>query len=446
MSRVILLGAGASVEAGVPDTYQMTEVIAKRFREDSSLQKNSEVITFVIGGLLFQKGIDGKDPFSGINVEELFNAVQLLAERRSLEAAPFVGSWHASVERFDKAVLPQTDQVYRLILENITKGIFDSFPKETSSSEERAIEEALRKSIAHMLKDRSPWGPSDGVGYGVKKYLSWLVEKWRSNIKSGRSTNNTEFDQQFTVAIDQLLENPGEGEIFRKTADLMIKTLTDIVWIEDESKVDYLLPLLDLRTRDEKMVIATLNYDNGIEILCKKNNLEYTTGIQEWSESGNFEFKDGICLLKLHGSIDWTLRNKGHVISHKTIEQLTSDDIKTKTSFYGMQSRYRPAVIFGQSNKLTAEGPFLDLLRSFKMELEKANELFVIGYSFRDIHINEYISQWLNHDKTNTMKIVDPYFETNKSKYVNKLREFKYYNSERIEVIQSEASKALKEL
>ena len=46
------------------------------------------------------------------------------------------------------------------------------------------------------------------------------------------------------------------------------------------------------------------------------------------------------------------------------------------------EESFRPAVSFGQRNKLTAEGPFLDLLRAFQVELAKADRLTVIGYSF----------------------------------------------------------------
>jgi hypothetical protein len=45
-----------------------------------------------------------------------------------------------------------------------------------------------------------------------------------------------------------------------------------------------------------------------------------------------------------------------------------------------MKGQARPAVIFGQRNKLTAEGPFLDLLRAFREELSRSTSLTVVGY------------------------------------------------------------------
>src|SRR5262249_39620021 len=147
--------------------------------------------------------------------------------------------------------------------------------------------------------------------------------------------------------------------------------------------------------------------------------LTFTTGIREWSETGSFvQSGDGLFLLKLHGSIDWALdrdqRSEDRPIPHSVIRQVSDAQVKT--------SGFRPAVIFGQRNKLTAEGPFLDLLRAFQQELSRADGLTVVGYSFRDAHVNEYISQWLNKSKTRTMRVIDPYLDDHQNEYVAQLR------------------------
>jgi hypothetical protein len=67
----------------------------------------------------------------------------------------------------------------------------------------------------------------------------------------------------------------------------------------------------------------------------------------------------------------------------------------------------RLAVIFGGRNKLTAEGPFLDLLVKFKENLDSHSHLLVIGYSFRDEHINQCIVRWLGTDVSRSITIVD---------------------------------------
>ena len=63
----------------------------------------------------------------------------------------------------------------------------------------------------------------------------------------------------------------------------------------------------------------------------------------------------------------------------------------------GAQTRIsgNPAVIFGQGNKLRSEGPFMAMLMEFERQVGAARNLVVIGYSFRDAHVNAVIRRWL---------------------------------------------------
>jgi len=80
-----------------------------------------------------------------------------------------------------------------------------------------------------------------------------------------------------------------------------------IVWISLPSKVEYLYPLINLARNQGKLVISTLNYDNTIELATEPNNFNCNTGIDYRSKTGNFDTcGDGLHLLKLHGSVDWT--------------------------------------------------------------------------------------------------------------------------------------------
>ena len=74
----------------------------------------------------------------------------------------------------------------------------------------------------------------------------------------------------------------------------------------------------------------------------------------------------------------------------------------------GDEGTGRPAVIFGQRGKLRAEGPFLSLLAEFERQLSNAGRLVVIGYSFRDDHVNEIIRRWTADDIARQITVVDP--------------------------------------
>lgn len=389
MNEMILLGAGASVEAGVPDTYGMTRKIAKLFRKDISLKPYSPIISFVVGGLLFQQGVKGEDPLQGaVNVEELFNAVQLLAERNTLEAASFVGSWHSMVQELDRARLPEPrfgHRVYELIR--------NEFAKER----------------------RSKWSISSGLG-------------------------GHDFERVFNDAFERMKDRPGDGEIFSETAESMIRELAKIVWIDQAECVTYLKPLVSLVDTQARLTVATLNYDNGIEQLTQSAGVPCTTGIDVWSRTGSFEpSSSGVFLIKLHGSIDWALdrdqSSEDRPMPHSVIRQVDATQFD--------KSRFRPAVVFGQRNKLTAEGPFLDLLRAFQHELSRSDILTIVGYSFRDDHVNEYISQWLNQSRERKIRIINPQFDHNLSSYAEQLVRF---GGNRVEIFREAAGTGLAKL
>ena len=105
MSEMILLGAGASACAGVPGAFEMSSRMLSLLRANVRFQMHAHALSFVAGGLLFEAGRNNANPLEpAINVEDLFNAVQLLAERGSLEAAPFIGSWHPFIDELDRLI------------------------------------------------------------------------------------------------------------------------------------------------------------------------------------------------------------------------------------------------------------------------------------------------------------------------------------------------------
>jgi hypothetical protein len=70
------------------------------------------------------------------------------------------------------------------------------------------------------------------------------------------------------------------------------------------------------------------------------------------------------------------------------------------------------------------EGIFLDLLRQFDNELSRSDLLTVVGYSFRDEHINFYIKKFLRRASDNVIRIAMPDFETSNVEFIGHLREF----------------------
>ena len=375
MSGIILLGAGASVEADIPDAYKMTEVILDSFNYyNKDLEK---VANFVVAGLLFQKGVQGKNPLkSRVDIEEFFNAILLLSDRSSIELAPFIGSWHSLIDELDK-IQPST------------------------------------------------WGSQ----------LS-LERSFENSFRPGYSLSH--FSSEILKAIEKMQPKPGRGRIFRQISQYMKAMLHDLAWINFPERVNYLKPLIN-KADNNKLIIATLNYDNVIELASKSEGMICNTFINTWSESGKIIIQDdALNLLKLHGSIDWTWKppEKYSRYQHlyKNVEQLSDEEME--------KGNDNPAIIFGRT-KLTTEGPFLDLLKTFQDSLYGAKILTVIGYSFRDDHINNYILHWLNKSDDHLMRIIDPAFEASDVDFFGYLKYIRQQSPERIEVICETTGKAL---
>jgi hypothetical protein len=443
MKEMLLFGAGASQEADVPTAFELTEKIAEEFRKSLYPKRHSQVVSFVLGGLLFKRGIEGENPLSsGVNVEEFFNAIQLLADRNALEAAPFVGSWHSMVEEFDK-LQPSTRHIGRvqeIIFKSVTEKIISSFPTSLpafgTNDIDKKLSEVIKKTVEAALKKQSFSSSSfNSVGKEVGDLVLETLKKWIQPLRSARPSSS-EFEREFKLAIDQQGQ-PGEGRIFREVADEMIEMLVRLVFVEEPARVAHLKPLKDVLSVQPRLTIATLNYDNCVELFCGNAGIPCDTGIDEWSEKGSFEEeKDGVFLLKLHGSIDWQSgsgRSEERPMPHRVIKRATAMQAK--------ESSYRPAVIFGSRNKLTAEGPFLDLLRAFQRELKRAERLTIVGYSFGDAHINVYISQWLNSGSKNRLRIINgEKFGRDPNGYARDLLEFA---RERVEIIPKKAGPGL---
>ncbi|HXQ72760.1 MAG TPA: hypothetical protein VN844_19840, partial [Pyrinomonadaceae bacterium] len=93
-AEMLLLGAGASKEAGIPDAKEMAKEMIKKFNADSRLEKEAQVLNFLNEQLIAAARKRSSNPaLDCVDIEELYNAILLLSEREKLEISPFVESW-----------------------------------------------------------------------------------------------------------------------------------------------------------------------------------------------------------------------------------------------------------------------------------------------------------------------------------------------------------------
>lgn len=170
---------------------------------------------------------------------------------------------------------------------------------------------------------------------------------------------------------------------------------------------DYLQPLFsDLPCR-----IATLNYDLCVEEAARSAAIELYDGIEAWTGGFNWPWEQmpaahAVHLLKLHGSIDW----EPAVTTLGGPARAGENPLTHGPSLRGSGSAALeiPGLVFGAQGKLRADGPFLAMLMEFSRWMESTDRLVVVGYSFRDKHINRVIVDWLEQPHHKTLDVIDP--------------------------------------
>jgi hypothetical protein len=232
---------------------------------------------------------------------------------------------------------------------------------------------------------------------GPSVTVSTLAQSLGSAIKAGRQNGREVYD-----LAKKILEAVTGARLSESILSDMQTAVLESVQVKDDTDIEYLIPLVRVATQHSELSIATLNYDTVVENLCKRHNFPCSDGIDDSDRSHQARrvmafHNEGIRLYKLHGSTSWKYHLGQKVVSH------VEDGVPTYTGEH--------VVRFGGRNKLTAHWPFFELFWYWRESLKSAKVLWIIGYSFRDDHVNEAIINWLGSDDSRQIAIVDPYFE-----------------------------------
>jgi hypothetical protein len=439
--RTILLGAGASAEAGVPVATEMTKQLHD-LSTQGIMEVDVEILRFVAAGILFRKGARGDSPFGGVDIEELLNALSLLADRDELEVTAFVGAWHPRVDALDRA--QGLEPALMRLETEIVHSVGDALEKSLvggpgSSSVSREIDRALEKTLASSFGSRSGGISASSISSIGSRIVAHVEEKLR-NVAGQMRVRHGPGRGRVSGAVRHALieaQRSGEGKSFRDLQRRLTKYLSHLAWIRDPIKVQYLKPILGELSRQGRLVVASLNYDNAIELLCSEAAVKAYVGVDDWTWTSEVTLPDcGLSLLKLHGSVDWTLDESQEAgVSTHRMRIVAPAEVSKAT--------HLPAVVFGGRSKLRADGPFLDLFAAFRRELASTDDLVIVGYSFRDEHINEYIGNWLSGSESRTITIIDLHATSIDSEFASKLMAL---GAKRVLVLEGAASAGLAEV
>ena len=336
-----LLGAGASLPAGMPCTEQLTEAVlhVESYQQnpdeyfekvssescDRSWPGNKLLLQLLLGNLKDRCNsyFDEENKSREVNYEDIYFAASQLEE-------------HLLEEYENPAIEPLT----KALLEDL----------------QPALLEHLRESVPQHLT-----GPSDGVQLRIE--LKDLAVRACHYIRS--------------VVMLELRREPTS----RKHLTCLVDAICD--------------------PNVEACDIFTLNHDLLIERVLHEHRLvlvdgfrEPEQGMAEW-DAGSFERPSRHYLLKLHGSIDWVDHPaKGLVKTLSDVWERAYDD-GGDLRFPGQPG---PKMLIGTFNKIRDYygTPYFDLAATFRRQLTRINWLVVSGYSFGDKGINTALSEWMD--------------------------------------------------
>ena len=96
---VLLVGAGASVEAGIPDSSKMIDEIHDLVSNNASWNRYRDLYRYLRSSIFFADGLEGifgdRVPF---NIERLVNVLDELQKKERHALYPFVGAWNPKLQ------------------------------------------------------------------------------------------------------------------------------------------------------------------------------------------------------------------------------------------------------------------------------------------------------------------------------------------------------------
>jgi hypothetical protein len=349
-ATVLLLGAGASAEAGIRTTAYLTYDVVK-------------------GALDREKA----------RLAEAEARDKALRDRARAGDSAAQAEWQALIQYKNHPITP----VIRADPLEVVFGRLRAQAAETPGSDlVPTVDLELLVTTLDDLADRSErglaafvheWDPSLlGVDHAPGDVFVGLpIERYDLNL------------WYFVEAIIEKRLSPGTGEPFRRARAQIVAELPHHLGLTDSA--DYLTAVAEWAKAGARQVF-TLNYDLAVETAAERSGMSWTHGLDKWKQRRELSWDSDVDvqLVKLHGSLRW-------------------DDLVGT----GEQS-----FLLGGVNKLTVQGPYLQLLLELSSALQGAETLIVIGYSFRDSHINGLIQRFIEdvaeRGDSPKIHIVDP--------------------------------------
>lgn len=245
---LFLLGAGASIDAGLFDTNRLTREIYKILCNDH-YKVPGKVFGYVVAKILARKVRQGGSPFDEVNVEEAYDGVERLILRDRDLTSEFVSSW----DPFLDALQPKFDKEKFI----------------------RSLEKSIHIDSRHSLRGQF------SIMFDRRNIRDVAEEIARLETSSAFTRQANILTYLTNALLLCLRHNPKRMMYMKKLVDVICYAGGDI---------------------------GSLNYDTVTEDALKSRSISYDYGLSSWSEKKIVSFvgsRADIRLMKLHGSMNW---------------------------------------------------------------------------------------------------------------------------------------------
>lgn len=165
-----------------------------------------------------------------------------------------------------------------------------------------------------------------------------------------------------------------------------------------ETHPEYICKLRDFLLPRKRLKVFTLNYDCCVEDACAAAGIDVITGFnpvtKKWDPSLFDKRRRGINLYKMHGSLRW-FEAQEHASSLTHIMELLPCECNSPNSPPSGVIKVWPSpeLVLGPGTKIQSDDPFLTLYYEFHNSMHAAQCCVVIGYGYRDRHINSVMDR-----------------------------------------------------
>jgi len=122
-SILFLLGAGASVDAGIMHAKAMTDDIECKIREDEDFTSYRDLYNYLKSSIVYQRGLEGSFMNQEVNIEELLNVLSEIKQKHHNKLYPFIGSWNVHLQKVAGEDFEKVTKLDRLIRDQLFKWI-----------------------------------------------------------------------------------------------------------------------------------------------------------------------------------------------------------------------------------------------------------------------------------------------------------------------------------